>query len=149
MIYDKLENFDRYAALYPEEWAEVKKFFGAGVTPEPGRYDLLPNGRLYVNVQNYSPHLYDDEKLEYHRDYIDIQLLLLGKEDIICASPEGLEEVIPYSEEKDYGMYSGVSLPIIVPEGFCYIVYPEDAHAPGKHLGDPNDYTKIVVKLAL
>ena len=149
MIYDKLENFDRYAALYPEEWAEVKKFFSAGVTPEPGRYDLLPDGRLYVNVQNYSPHLYDEEKLEYHRDYIDIQLLLLGKEDIICASPEGLEEVIAYSEEKDYGMNrlaqgSGTVLEMTV--GNFAVFFPGEGHEPC--VGNPDSTViKAVVKI--
>ena len=45
MIYDKLDNFDRYAGLFPGVWQEVKDFFSAGVIPESGRYDLLP----YIN----------------------------------------------------------------------------------------------------
>ena len=47
------------------------------------------------------------------------------------------------------GFSSGDCIPVTVPAGYCYVVFPEDAHAPGKHLDAPLNYTKIVVKLAL
>ena len=48
---------------------------------------------------------------------------------------------------KDKGMYEGLNDTMLIREGYCYVVYPEDAHAPGKHLEAANDLTKIVVKL--
>ena len=149
MIYDKLDNFERYAGLFPGVWQEVKDFFSAGVIPESGRYDLLPDGKLYVNVQKYAPHLYDEEKVEYHRDYIDIQLLLLGKERIIYTPIDGLEEVIPYSAEKDYGMdrmaeEKGTSLDMKV--GNFAVFFPGEGHEPC--IGDPDtEVVKAVVKI--
>ena len=44
-------------------------------------------------------------------------------------------------------MYEGLNDTMLIREGYCYVVYPEDAHAPGKHLEAANDLTKIVVKL--
>ena len=149
MIYDDLENFDRYAALYPKEWAAVKKFLCSGTVPECGRHDLLPDGKLYVNVQHYSPHAYDAGKLEYHRKYIDIQLLLLGEEDIYFSSRTGLEEVSPYAESSDCGMDrleegQGIRLPLKV--GNFVVFFPGEGHMPG--VGDPGSaVVKAVVKL--
>ena len=149
MIYDKLENFDRYSFLFPEVWQEVKAFFSAGVIPGPGRYDLLPDGRVYVNVQTYAPHLYDEEKVEYHRDYIDIQLLLLGEENIIYTPLDGLEEVIPYSAEKDYGMdrmAEGKGICLKMNVGNFAVFFPGEGHEPC--VGDPEtEVIKAVVKI--
>ena len=149
MIYDKLENFDRYAALFPEQWQEIKNFFGEGVIPEPGRYDLLPDGKLYVNVQKYAPHLYDEEKVEYHRDYIDIQLLLLGEENIIYTALDGLEEVIAYSKENDYGMdrlAQGKGTVLEMNVGNFAIFFPGEGHEPC--VGNPDTaVVKAVVKI--
>ena len=149
MIYDSLENFDSYAALFPEQWAAVKKFLSTGTIPERGRHDLIPDGKLYVNVQHYSPHAYDADKLEYHRKYIDIQLLLLGEEEIIYSSLDGLDEVSPYAENGDCGMARleegrGVRLPLKV--GNFAVFFPEEGHMPG--VGNPDSaVVKAVVKL--
>ena len=149
MIYDKLDNFDSYAALFPEEWAKVKAFFSEGVIPEPGRYDLLPDGKLYVSVQQYAPHKYDADKLEYHKKYIDIQLLLLGKEQIIYAPREGLSEVIPYNAERDYGMdrlEEGKGTALAMEVGNFAVFFPGEGHEPC--VGDPeSSVIKAVVKL--
>ena len=149
MIYDDLENFDKYASLYPEQWAEVKKFLSSGTVPERGRHDLLPDGKLYVNVQHYSPHVYDADKLEYHRRYIDIQLLLLGEEEIIYSPLAGLKEVTAYTENGDCGLSrlekgQGVRLPLKV--GNFAVFCPDEGHRPG--VGDPDSAViKAVVKL--
>ena len=34
-----------------------------------------------------------------------------------------------------------------IPAGYCYIVFPEDAHAPMVHLDQPMTERKIIVKL--
>ena len=149
MIYDRLENFDTYAALFPEEWAKVKEFFSSGVIPEPGKYELMPDGKLFVNIQKYAPHVYQEERLEYHRQYIDIQLLLLGREKIICSALDGLDEVTPYSEENDCGfarLEEGRGTVLDLSVGNFAVLFPEEGHEPC--VGDPGtSVIKAVVKL--
>lgn len=149
MIYDKLDNFDRYARLFPEQWAKVKEFFAEGVTPAPGRYELMPDGRLFINVQEYAPHLYDEEKVEYHKNYIDIQLLLLGEEEIVYTSREGLEEVTPYNAENDCGfdrLPAGKGTALKMKVGDFAVFFPDEGHEPC--VGDPaSSVLKAVVKL--
>ena len=84
---------------------------------------------------------------EAHREFLDIQYVVKGKEvvgwaDLADCKPEG-----EFNETKDVGKYSGEFEYITVPEGICYVVFPEDAHMPGCHLDIPNDFVKVVVKL--
>ena len=103
-------------------------------------------------MQQYSPKTFNSEKLEYHRDYIDIQLLFSGAEKLYYAPLEGLETATPYNPEKDCGMNklpapeagTGIAL---VPGNFV-LLYPEEGHLPG--VGDPGtQVVKAVVKIAV
>ena len=151
MICDKLENFDKYSALFPEEWALVKEFFTSGVTPEPGKYELLPDGKLKIAIQSYATHPFDQDKLEYHRDYLDIQLVLLGREDVLYSTIDGREVVQEYNPETDCGfnrLPEGEGMRFTLEVGNFAVFYPEEGHMPG--LGDPDaNVLKAVVKLKI
>ena len=67
---------------------------------------------------------------------------MVGWADLEACRLEG-----EFSVEKDIGKYSGPFEYYTIPEGVCYVVFPEDAHMPGRHLDVPNDFVKIVVKL--
>ena len=81
MIFDKVENLSRYSSLFSDPEAVVRFIAGAMARkPAPGKYEL--DGRkVFVNLQEYSPKVFNPDKLEYHRKYIDIQLLLAGREE--------------------------------------------------------------------
>ena len=84
---------------------------------------------------------------EAHRQYLDIQYIVKGKEvmgwaDLADCKPEG-----EFNEAKDVGKYSGSFEYMTINEGICYVAFPEDAHMPGRHLDVPNDFVKVVVKL--
>ena len=86
-------------------------------------------------------------RLEAHRRYIDIQLVLDGDEQMgwkplaDCYNP-----MSEHSMEKDIGFFhdapaSWVSVP---PDHFC-IFFPEDAHAP---LVGTGQIRKVIFKIA-
>ena len=68
----------------------------------------------------------------------------MGWADLAACTP-----AVAFSEEKDIGMYTGPFQFYTIPEGMCYVAFPEDAHMPGRHLDVPNDYVKVIVKLAV
>ena len=154
MIYDKLENLSRYAQSFPNADKVIEFLAKCAANPNPpapGKYEL-DGKKLFVNVQQYSPKTFNPEKLEYHRDYIDIQLLFSGAEKLYYAPLDGLETVTAYNPEKDCGMSrlpapeAGVELPL-VPGNFV-LLYPEEGHIPG--VGDPaSQVVKAVVKIAV
>lgn len=85
--------------------------------------------------------------VETHRNYLDIQYIVKGEEIMGWAPTETLTPADEYNPVKDKQMYSGYVDFVRVGEGYCYVVWPEDAHMPGVHLTAPTTMTKLVIKL--
>lgn len=132
MIVTNLNNTERIESLHPL----FKKLFDYVKTHDIlntpcGRIDI-DGDNLYIN--NVNPECIPAEKqvLEVHRDYIDVQILLQGKETIGWkALEDSKEEVKPYEKEGDCALYLDIPTTWIhlVP-GQLAIFFPEDAHAP-------------------
>lgn len=132
MILGKLQDSSRIETLHPL----FKKFFDYVKT-----HDLLntPCGRVEIDgdnmfINNMNPECVAQEKqvMEVHHKYIDVHVLLEGKERIGWKPVSDLTtEVQPYSDEADCALYSdkGTTYVDMVPGQFL-IAYPEDAHAP-------------------
>ena len=142
MIICPWKDIMRYASVLPGLEEAVEQV-NALTSYEAKTYPLSDGNRFFVAVGTTKA----PDFAEAHRQYLDIQYIVEGKEvmgwaDLAACQPEG-----EFSEEKDVGMYSGDFEYITIPEGICYVAFPEDAHMPGRHLDVPNDFVKVVVKL--
>ncbi len=149
MIFDECRNFQKYAALAPEVWAKVTEFLkNTDADTAIGRYEIDGN-RVFASVQHYPTHPADVTKLEYHRKYADIQLLLGGHESILVSPLEGLNETLPYDETHDIGfceIHSNDVLTLPLAVGNFALLLPEEGHMPG--VGVPEtDVIKVVIKI--
>lgn len=144
MIVCPWNELKRYAAVIPglEEAVEAVNNLKSY---EPATYPLSNGNRFMVQQGTTKP--WQGALLEAHRDYLDIQYILEGQDTVGWAPVDTLTPEGEFNTQKDCGMYSGENAPMVIKAGYCYVVFPEDAHAPGKHLEQPNDYKKIVVKL--
>lgn len=148
MILTNLKNFDRYVSLHPQ-FAAVKKALETTdfLSLELGRFEI-DGDNLFIN--NVQPTCVSEETqpLEMHVDYIDIHVLLEGKETI---GYKATEEVEVYSQDYDKEGYcaltkeAATSVVNLLPGDMC-IVYPEDAHAP--IIGE-GEIRKLIVKVKL
>ena len=143
MILCPWKDIKRYEAVIPY-LQEAVDFLGKLEDLTPAEYPL-PHGK--VKIQQGTTHALDEDKLEAHRKYLDIQLVLKGREMFGWATLDTLTPNTEFDVEKDLGFYSGKSTPITVDAGYCYILYPEDGHAPCSHLDTPTEYVKALVKL--
>lgn len=132
MILSNLQNTERIEQLHPL-FKEVFDYIKSHdlLHAECGKIELKGD-ELFIN--NANPTLIAEERqvLELHRKYIDIQILLEGKERMGWKAIEDLkEEVQPYNEDKDCALYADRSTSFVdlVPGQFA-IFFPEDAHAP-------------------
>lgn len=132
MIVSNLQNTERIESLHPL----FKKLFDYVkshdiLNMECGRIDI-DGDNLYIN--NVNPTCIPAEKqvLEVHRDYIDVQILLEGKETIGWkALEDAKEETKAYDKEGDCALYSDKPTAWLHLEpGQFAIFFPEDAHAP-------------------
>jgi YhcH/YjgK/YiaL family protein len=111
-----------------------------------GRHEL--NGdKLFVNVQSYATKIFNPDMLEYHQNYVDVQLLLAGSETLYYE-PAGTAEVTPYNAESDCGFNKvpASALPLKLEVGNFVLLLPGEGHLPG--IGDGSSVIKAVVKIS-
>lgn len=145
MIVCPFSNLSRYAAIIPglEEAIEAVN----QITDYTPRTIPLSNGNKIL-VQQGSTKSPEGQLSEVHRNYLDVQYVVEGVDTVGWAPTDTLTLSGEFNEDKDKGMYEGPVDFVAVKAGYCYVVYPEDAHMPNCHLeGDPVKFTKLVLKL--
>ena len=121
----------------------VIKAEGAAV----GKYDL-ENG-VYVSVQEYTTKARSEAKYEAHKKFIDIQMILSGKELIAVSPIEKMTISDEYNEEKDFMLFhhNDECTDYVLEAGDFLILYPQDVHMPGVCVNEKSPVRKIVVKV--
>ena len=115
-----------------------------------GRVEI-DGDRLFALVQAYAPGPIAEGRFETHQRYADIQYVIKGREMIGSAPAGELEVEAPYDQEKDVEFHT---LPeafsqLALSDGCFAVLYPEDAHMPGRRLDCDDQVCKIVVKVLL
>ena len=144
MIICPWKELTRYEAVIPG-LAEAMEAVEKLQSYEPATYPL--SGSNKILVQKVTTKAWETSQLEAHREFLDIQYILEGGETVGWAPLDTLTLSGEFNTAKDKGMYAGHCDFMDIAEGYCYVVYPEDAHMPGSHLEKAQDYTKLVIKL--
>ena len=147
MILDSLKNKAQYASLHPR-FQQVFDFIDNNdVASLPcGRHDI-DGDNIFVMVQEMDLREVSQARLELHRKYIDIQLLLAGPAEVFgwsekkdCLTPE-----TDFDEAKDIQLFTDIPQCFYtVAQGQFSILFPEDGHAPGI---TPTGLKKIIIKV--
>ena len=145
MIVCHWNEIGRYASVIPGLQGAID-FVNALDHREPGSYPI-PGGK--VMLQKGTTHAFEGARAEAHKKFLDIQMVLEGSEYCGWESIDKLTADGEFNDEKDVGFYVGAMKPLQITAGMCYILYPEDGHAPCTHLAEPTEYTKLVIKLEL
>lgn len=148
MILDTLACADRYAGLHPR-FVQAFAFLRETdlETLEPGRHPI-DGDALFAIVEDGPGRTREEAKLECHRRYIDIQLVLEGIDEMgwapvaTCVDP-----ATDYDAARDIRFFNDApSSWIATPPGSFCLFFPGDAHAP---LVSSGSVRKVVVKIAL
>ncbi len=148
MILSSISQSSRYATLHPLfqrafDYIRDTDLYALA----PGRYDIVGD-ELFAIVEHVEGRTRELARLECHRKYIDIQLVLEGDEAMgwkplaDCHNPVGA-----FSMEKDIQFFidAPASWVPVPPDHFC-IFFPEDAHAP---LVGSGQVRKVIFKVAM
>lgn len=93
----------------------------------------LDGDNIFINVNDSDMVAKEEQKLEIHREYIDIHFPLSGDEIVGWSDMKNLstKSIAPFDVEKDFALYDEpASTYFTAHPGDFYIMYPEDAHAP-------------------
>ena len=144
MIVCPWKDIGRYVPVIPG-LEEAVQAINSLTSLEPAAYPL--SGGCKFMVQQGTTKSNVGRELEAHRQFLDIHYILEGEEAVGWAPIADLPLSGGCDEGNDYGMYAGECAYMNIKAGYCYVVFPEDAHMPSAHLDTPKDFRKIVVKL--
>jgi biofilm protein TabA len=148
MIVDTIENARLYRGTHPVLDAALAMLEEQMREPHvEGRTDISGND-LYLIASSGRGKAPGDARLEAHRTYIDLHLLLEGEEAIGWKpTDECAQTVTAYDREKDFMLFDDrplVWLPLVA--GSFAVFYPGDAHAP---MVSEGVVRKLVFKIAV
>lgn len=110
-----------------------------------GKYPV--NDWFYFSIQEYDSKLIENCKLESHKNYADVQIVLAGEEAIDIVPVQGLELAVEYNPEKDVMFWK---IPSVMARtelrGGSFATYlPDVAHRPGIAIGNKPVHVKKCV----
>lgn len=132
MIVADLKNCHRYYSIHPGIQKVLEYIKQTDFSNIMSKRIELEGKRLFINVDEPDLIPRSQQKLEFHRKYIDIQVPFLQSEEMGWADLNNLGKAdIEYDETKDYGLYTcPAESYFTVRLGQFAIFFPEDAHAP-------------------
>jgi YhcH/YjgK/YiaL family protein len=148
MIFSAIAQSFRYASLHPLFQRAFDYIRDTDLhNMAPGRYPIVGDD-LFVIVEHAQGKPREHAKLEAHRKYIDIQLVLEGDETMGWKPlSDYLNPVSEHNDAKDIRFFhdAPASWIAVPPDHFC-IFFPEDAHAP---LVGSGTIRKVIFKIAV
>ncbi|MEW6132547.1 MAG: YhcH/YjgK/YiaL family protein [Pseudomonadota bacterium] len=148
MILSPLVEADRYIPLHPLFAGAFDYLRGADLMSlAPGKHEVQGE-QLFAIVEACAGRTRAEAKLECHRRYIDIQLVLEGVDEMGWRPLAQCEKPIAeFDAARDIRFYDDApSSWVATPAGSFCIFFPEDAHAP---LVSGGMIRKVVMKIAV
>lgn len=147
-----LNNISKYSHLIPfikeiESYLKENDIFSLS----GGKYEIAGDS-AFILIQEYFTKPGNEKLWESHKKYIDIQIVLDGKEYMGYSPVNFLKIKDPYNEENDIIFYENDSKEhgyvMTQKDHFC-VFFPEDGHKPGIHVSEIYKVKKAVIKVSI
>jgi YhcH/YjgK/YiaL family protein len=150
MIADTLKNRSQYASISPRIKAGFDYLAKTDFSKiAAGKYEI-DGSNLFALVQEYDSITKEQGKWECHKNYIDIQYIVEGVEQIGVQNIDFLKVTTEYNPEKDIAFLSGDGDFVTLSKGSYGVFFPQDAHMPKVAPGDkPGKVKKVVLKIKI
>lgn len=150
MLHDSIANWNKHFVNSPA-WREIGRIISGLNSDSPDGKTPVIGDDAFIGVSSYQSRKLADGKIEAHQRYIDVQLLLDGKEEIHVFNTGDLKPEMEYDPARDLIFLSREnSKPTIftMSPGSFLILNPEDAHMPCIAIDDKcSAIKKVVVKI--
>jgi YhcH/YjgK/YiaL family protein len=152
MIVGKLCDLYRYKGIAKNIDTAIDWILNTDLLALPKGKTVVDGANVYANRDTYVARPLEECFFENHENYIDIQIVLKGKEVIgyTHISNPTLVKTVEYNPEKDVTKYNydpKGAVFFTVEEGFA-LVYTEDVHL-AKCKADDEIVEKLVVKVKI
>ena len=152
MISDSLDNLKKYSDLIPFS-GEIGNYLEANdlLLLKGGKHEIV-KGSVFVLIQEYFTKPVSEKFWESHKKYIDIQIVLDGKEYMGYSPIDFLKIKDAYNEENDIVFYENDSdehSSVMTQKNHFCVFFPDDGHKPGLHIKDVSRVKKAVIKVLI
>ncbi len=116
----------------------------------PGGRHAIEGDMIYANVDDVTTRVFADSKPESHKNYVDIQFMVHGEENMGFFVDRGLVEPVESYPDRDCYFYATDVVDegqIYCPEGYYTVFFPSDIHRPLLAVHEPMAIRKVVVKV--
>ncbi len=150
MIADTIKNKNQYSGMSPRMKAAFDYLSGTDFSKiEVGKYEI-DGANLFALVQAYDSIPKEQGKWECHKNYIDIQYIVEGVEQIGFQNVDVMKVTTEYNPEKDIAFLSGEGDFVTLPKDSYGVFFPQDAHMPKVAPGNkPGHVKKVVIKIKI
>lgn len=147
MIIDNLENSNRYLSLH-KDFELVFDYLKTHNLLEQkcGKYEIKSN-EVFYNLQEYETK--PIQKLEAHKKYIDIQVVVQGEEYMGYTNIKNTVVTEEYNNEKDVMFLNGKVDKLKADNKTFLIFFPDDAHMPSLCEQAPKNVKKAIFKIKI
>lgn len=148
MIFDKLSNITQYRGLSANLDLAIDAILkGEYLKAEAGKHEVSGKD-VFFNAMGYITKNLEDCSFETHENYLDIQMIVQGEENIGYSDIEELEVTIPFNAEKDVEKQTGASQTIFkMKEDNFVIFFPGEPHMPCIKTNENREIKKVVFKI--
>lgn len=148
MVFDNIKYCDTYSRLH-KDFALVFDFIKTLDENSPREKTVLSEN-VWATVSSYTETPAREEKLfEAHRDYIDIQYVISGREKMGFAVVGNNPTAREYDKDNDYELFSGSGHSVELSAGEFCIFYPQDLHLPVEEKLGEDQLVKVVAKIKI
>lgn len=149
MIFGNIKNLCEYDYL-PEN---IKKCFEYAASNDLLNYETgsheIDGDNLFVNIVSYETTEVENRFWEAHRNYLDLHLMLDGKEQIDVNFIENMKEK-EFVEKDDFLPLEGdKNGHVILEKGDFLICYPNDGHRTAVKVDNPEKIKKAIFKIII
>jgi biofilm protein TabA len=112
----------------------------------PGKYPI-DGDNVYASVTEAPSKEFDASTWESHKNYIDLQYVIRGKEKIGVGSADTTLITKPYDATKDVANYNIAGEYFTATPDVFFLFFPADAHRPNIKTGGYDTVKKVVIKI--
>lgn len=144
MIYDQLSNIKLYKGMNKNLDKAIDFITSHNIAELPLGKTVIDDDNVYINVMETKAQPIEERKYEVHKNYMDIQMDIVGIERIDTGDTANTT-LLEYDEEKDVAVASAPDLAqCIIGPGNFIICLPNEPHKPNISV-DKEAYLKKAV----
>jgi YhcH/YjgK/YiaL family protein len=150
LIFDSLSNADDYFTA--DWWREMLAYIRAATPALPDGVHPVRGDEIVARVHTGQTRMPENAVLESHRTYVDVHVVLDGRETIAVWPADGLHIRTPYNQQQDVVFYERPDAPgtrLDLSPGFFAVFFPQDAHMTQLMDREQTTIKKLVMKVAV